>query len=101
MYYKKSFIISSVWSCSNVECEKRCYLREIIFPKITEVSNLQKLTLDELQLEIKVALLKHDWLTVETWCGKVFYLDNNHYSSFQEVGAAANYFTDQQCGPMP
>ncbi|HAV03027.1 MAG TPA: hypothetical protein DCW95_07570 [Chryseobacterium sp.] len=40
----------------------------------------------------------HYGIMVETWCGKVFYLDGNHYENFTEFGADANYFTDQQCG---
>ena len=61
----------------------------------------QKVFVNEVKCELKAVLLEHDWLEVETWCGKVFYLDNNHYSNMKEVGAAANHFTDAQCGPYP
>lgn len=67
-----------------------------------DVCDYQNLSTNEVQYELlSAAPPEHDWLEVETWCGKVFYLDNNHYSSFEEIGADANYFTDQQCGPYP
>lgn len=67
----------------------------------SDISTCQKVFVNEVTFELNVALAEHDWIMVETWCGKVFYLDNNHYSSFEQIGAHANYFTDQQCGPMP
>ena len=57
---------------------------------------LVSLTIEQ---NVEAELSEHDWLVVETWCGKVFYLDNNHYSSFEEIAKDADYFTDQQCGP--
>lgn len=40
----------------------------------------------------------HAWIAVPTWCGKIFYLDINHYSSEEELISAAAHFTDAQCG---
>ncbi len=65
-----------------------------------DFSNSQKLFVDEEKYEWNAVVVDHDWIVVETWCGKVFYLDNNHYESFEAIGADANYFTDQQCGPF-
>ncbi len=65
-----------------------------------DFSNSQKLFVDEEKYELNAVVVDHDWIVVETWCGKVFYLDNNHYESFEAIGADANYFTDQQCGPF-
>ncbi|MFY1045197.1 hypothetical protein [Chryseobacterium sp. GP-SGM7] len=67
-----------------------------------DVCDYQDVCADKVQYTLMSAKLPaHDWLEVETWCGKVFYLDNNHYSSFEQIAADANYFTDQQCGPYP
>ena len=67
-----------------------------------EVTIPQKSFTNEVTFELNVLTPpEHDWIEVETWCGKVFYLDNNDYSSFQEIGTDANYFTDQQCGKYP
>lgn len=40
----------------------------------------------------------HAWVAVPTWCGKIFYLDMNHYSSEEQLISAAAHFTDAQCG---
>jgi len=45
----------------------------------------------------KVILRDIAWIGVSTWCGKVFYLNANDYSSFEELDAAAGQFTQQQC----
>ena len=45
-----------------------------------------------------VQVQDHAWVAVETWCGKVFFLDLNHYSNEQGLYSDASYFTDQQCG---
>ena len=66
----------------------------------SDVSTFQKVFANEVQCKFIATPPEHDWLEIETWCGKVFYLDNNHYSSFEQIGADANYFTDQQCGPF-
>ena len=40
----------------------------------------------------------HVWVAVPTWCGKIFYLDLNHYSSEEQLISAAAHFTEAQCG---
>lgn len=67
-----------------------------------DVCDLQKASGDKIESALlNAGSQAHDWVEIETWCGKVFYLDNNHYSDFEEIGADANYFTDQKCGPYP
>lgn len=90
MYYEKSVIIGGIWCCWIDECKQNR----------NDFSNSQKLFVDEEKYELNAVVVDHDWIVVETWCGKVFYLDNNHYESFEAIGADANYFTDQQCGPF-
>lgn len=41
----------------------------------------------------------HDWVSVTTGCGKVFYLDGNDYKDCYEcLQEDARQFTDAQCG---
>ncbi|MCJ8498522.1 hypothetical protein MVI27_09635 [Chryseobacterium salipaludis] len=65
-----------------------------------DLLNFENASIEDAKLEIIVETAEHDWIIVETWCGKVFYLDNNHYSNFQQIDADAYYFTQQQCGPL-
>ncbi len=65
-----------------------------------DLLNFENASIEDAKLEIIVETAEHDWIIVETWCGKVFYLDNNYYSNFQQIDADAYYFTQQQCGPL-
>lgn len=47
--------------------------------------------------QAKILLKEIAWVGVSTWCGKVFYLNANDYSSMAELNDAATYFTNQQC----
>lgn len=41
--------------------------------------------------------VEHQLIGVQTWCGKVFYLDLQHYSNYEDLHNDAVYFTNQQC----
>ena len=57
----------------------------------------EKVENQNLEKQVKIAMLLRNWIGVSTWCGKVFYLDASDYSSIADLNADATYFTDQQC----
>lgn len=64
----------------------------------TSVKNKEAVTENQdLERQVKIAILLRNWIGVSTWCGKVFYLDADDYSSDEELYSAASYFTGQQC----
>ena len=63
--------------------------------------NIDLVKSDEATVKADLVLIappEHAWIGVQTWCGKVFYLDMNHYNSQAELEAAASHFTQAQCG---
>ena len=41
---------------------------------------------------------EREWVTVTAACGKVFFLDANMYSCYEELQEDSRIFTDAQCG---
>lgn len=78
-------------SAKNAEAKKPETKRE------TVESKNSKNTKQDSQIDLKVALKPIAWIGVSTWCGKVFYLNANDYSNYEELDAAATQFTQQQC----
>ncbi|KFF21306.1 hypothetical protein [Chryseobacterium sp. JM1] len=56
-----------------------------------------KVELQNVKEQTKRVIVLYNWIGVSTWCGKVFYLDANDYSSMAELNSDAAYFTNQQC----
>lgn len=63
--------------------------------KMTEVALPKK---EDVKKEITQVLLRHQWVAVNTWCGKVFYLDMNMYTHHEEFLDDAYLFSERQCG---
>lgn len=64
-----------------------------------ETSSVEYRVAEDARFDLTIVESDHNWIMVETWCGRVFYLDGNHYGNIYQFSADANYFTDQQCGP--
>lgn len=65
-----------------------------------EMNSFEYQVAEDARFDFSIVESDHYWITVETWCGRVFYLDGNHYGNIHQFNADANYFTDQQCGPF-
>lgn len=47
---------------------------------------------------VSISPPQYEWVTVTTVCGKVFFLDANMYSCYEELQEDSRIFTDAQCG---
>lgn len=53
---------------------------------------------EEVKAEARQLFRYYNWVTVTTWCGKVFYLDYNMYDSYEGYAEDAAQFSIAQCG---
>ncbi|WP_294209716.1 hypothetical protein [uncultured Chryseobacterium sp.] len=91
LLFVATICVAGLTSAKNLEIKKPEAKRETVELKNTENTKQNSLK------DLKVALKPIAWIGVSTWCGKVFYLDANDYTSMDELNDAATYFTDQQC----
>jgi len=91
LLFVATFCVAGLMSAKNAEAKKQEAKKETVESKSNES------TAQDLQKDLKVALKPIVWIGVSTWCGKVFYLDANDYTSMDELNDAATYFSDQQC----
>jgi len=91
LLFVATICVAGLMNAKNAEIKKPELKRE------TAESKSNESTKQDSQTDLKVALKPIAWIGVSTWCGKVFYLDANDYTSMDELNDAATYFTDQQC----
>jgi len=91
LLFVATICVAGLMNAKNAEAEKPELKKE------TAESKSNESTKQDSQADLKVVLKPIAWIGVSTWCGRVFYLNANDYSNYEELDAAATQFTQQQC----